>query len=62
MTIYEKDEIRAGIFMEKDCADPIVVSKSTATVPLSEIHEKLERVRQKLAVIAQVVAANRGRR
>jgi hypothetical protein len=59
MTFYAKSEIRAGIFMEKDC--PIVVVKPTSTVPLSEIHAKLERVRKKIAVLAQVVAANRTR-
>ena len=57
MTIYQKDEIRTGIFMEKDC--PIVVVKSTPTVPLSDIAKRLERVRRKIAVLAQFAVQNR---
>ena len=59
MTIYAKDEIRAGIVMEKDCGDSIFVAKSTPTVPLSEISERLDAARKRLDDIARAIAANR---
>ena len=57
MTMYTKSEICAGIFMEKDCADAIIrKSPGSGEAPtLSEIHQRLDAVRKKIAVLAQVV-------
>ena len=64
MTKYLKEEIRAGIYFEKDC--PIVVKRrdpvryGEPAPSLEEISRRIERLREKLAVV-QSVAANRVR-
>jgi hypothetical protein len=40
--------------MEKDCGDAIFITKEPAP-DLSDISQRLERVRKKLAVLAQLV-------
>ena len=63
MTYYEKDEIRSGLFMVKDCPVSIVVEKSPVRYgdSLAEINRRLELVREKLAIVQQVVATNQVR-
>jgi hypothetical protein len=53
MTIYQKDEIRVGMYLEKDC--PIVVERATPVTPLSDIQRRLESVKKKLAILRQFV-------
>ena len=56
MSYYEKSEIRAGIFMEKDAS----IEPATSSTPtLTDIAQKLERVKKKLAVLASVVGQRR---
>jgi hypothetical protein len=57
MTFYTKDEIQPGVFMTKDA--PVIVEPAKSSPTLSDIAERLERVRKKIAVVAQFVAQNR---
>jgi hypothetical protein len=64
MTHFAKDEIKAGIFMIKDAGLPIFIGKSEPVrygskpkVSLSEINQRLEAARLRLAEIARAVGA-----
>ena len=58
MSIYQKDEIRSGLFMTKDCSTAIFQPQEPVA-SLSDIAKRLARLKQKLEVVTQVMADQR---